>query len=75
MRFMVIAASLAVLLNGCAAPAPPSSLLAAAKPRAKVPAVRAGNFSAGTVAFRPVGPSGWEEPKPEAVPPAKGTKP
>ena len=71
---ILVAASLAVC--GCAMTplAPPSRLTAAADPHRRVPPLRLANAGAGTVTFRPVGPSGWGEAPPDASPkPADAT--
>ena len=67
--------AIALAISGCAIAPPPSRLLAAADPHARVPAFHAADASAGTLTFRPVGPTGWGEAQPEAAPKTKGAKP
>ena len=70
---LLLAASVAV--SGCAVAPPPARLTAAADPHRRVPALRPANASAGTLTFRPVGPSGWGEAPPDAMPKPKEVKP
>ena len=64
-------AAIALAVSGCAVAPPPARLLAPADGRARVPAFHATDASAGTLTFRPVGPTGWGEAQPEAAPKAE----
>ena len=68
-------AAIALAISGCAVAPPSARLLAAADPHARIPAFHAADASAGTLTFRPVGPTGWGEAQPEAAPKTKGAKP
>ena len=68
---LLVATSLAI--SGCAIAPPPARLLAVSDSRAKVPALHAPDASAGTVTFRPVGPTGWGGPA--TAPKPTGAKP
>ena len=70
---LFLAASVAV--SGCAVAPPPARLTAAADPHWRVPALRLANASAGTLTFRPVGPSGWGEAQPDTALKPKEAKP
>ena len=70
---LLLAASVAV--SGCAVAPPPARLTAAAEPHRRVPALRLANASAGTLTFRPVGPSGWGEVPLETPAKPKEAKP
>ena len=81
MQNLLAIAAMVLAISGCAVAPPPARLLAPADERARVPAFHAADASAGTLTFRPVGPSGWGEAQPEAAPKAeaapktKGAKP
>jgi hypothetical protein len=68
MRNLCILLAISVAMSGCAVMPPPALLTAAADPHKRVPALRIPSASAGTLTFRPVGPSGWGEASPDATP-------
>lgn len=75
MQNLLAIAAMVLAISGCAVAPPPARLLAPADERARVPAFHAADASAGTLAFRPVGPTGWGQLQPDVASKTKGAKP
>ena len=73
MRNSCLLLAMALAVSGCAVAPPPARLLAAANSHARPSPLHVADAAAGTLTFRPVGPSGWGQPV--AIPKQKGAKP
>ena len=74
MRNFYFVLATGVALSGCAVTPPPSRLLAASNPHTRVPVLHSSDAGAGTLTFRPVGPTGWAETSPEPTQKDNGAK-
>ena len=72
MRNSCLLLAMALAVSGCAVTPPPNHLLAAVNPHAKPSPLHVADAAAGTLTFRPVGPTGWGEP--DVAPKQKGAK-